>query len=520
MRLALAVLATLMLGAPMGAAANRPAPPVGAGIFRVAEVDSLGYDDFRKLPADDQLERREEARRWLRRARDRAHASAGAPTATQRQRLLTEAVDACATAAGLVPYLPDAWVAYARHLNALGEYTAADACLAHADHTLRYERSESRRLQLQHDLEAIRARVAYNRGDGEASRLAAEAALAIDEGDDDTRLILVRALVLLERFAEARQAVAGFADSGPVYPHALAVLGVLETRDGNFVRADEVFDRAFEYGMRGAVFDNDRGRLYLEMERYDDAVDAFSDAVESVPSFHEARNNLAVAHRRAGRLEEADRVLQSMLEELPDYGPAHFNRAEVLRAQLEREGDPARARSFAAEAFVHYTAALDAGYDPDLVIQRRASLPADAEDLERAEADLLAMTEDPSVDARVLFLLGRVKKQQGRPDIALRLLDMAEQRGYDAPRLFAEKGEVLARQGDLEGARDALRRAIEGDDGSLVVTRVNLSSVLAQLGDLEGAKAALDAAAALAPDHPLVLQQRDTLAKASAEERE
>jgi len=505
-------LTAIAVSAPARAADERPPGPERGGRFRSAEAESLGYDAFRQLPGERQLDRREQARRWLRRARDRAHESAAAAEPASRQQFLRDAVDACATAVGLVPYLPDAWVAYARHLHAMGRYADTDACLDQFELTLRYERRENRRREMQQEALAIAARCAYNRGEPDRSRRAGEQALAIDEGDDATRLILVRALIQLERFDEARAAVDGFADRGPIYPRALAVLGVLEMRDGRYERAEWAFDRAWEYGMRGAVFDNDRGRLYLAMERYDEAVEQFEDAIESVPSFHEARNNLAVAHRRAGRLRESDLILQSVLEDQPDYAPAHFNRAELLRQRLDVAPDEDQRRRLAAEAMLHYTAALEYGYDPEVAMARRVEIADLAGDLERAEQDLLRMTEDPSVDARVLFLLGRIKKEQGRLDIATNLLRMAERRGYDTPRLHAELGEVLARQGDLEGARDELRRAVEADtEGSLVVTRVNLSVVLAQLGDSAAAEAVLTDAERLAPDHPLVIQQREAL---------
>jgi tetratricopeptide (TPR) repeat protein len=504
-------LGAVVVSAP-ARADERPPGPEGGGRFRSAEAESLGYDAFRKMPGEQQLDRRDRARRWLRRARDRAHESAAAADPARRQQYLRDAVDACATAAGLVPYLPDAWLAYARHLQAMGRYADADACLDQFDLTLRYEQREDRRREMQQEAHAIAARVAYNRGDPERSRTEAERALEIDEGDDATRLILVRALIQLERFDEARAAVDGFADRGPIYPRALAVLGVLEMRDQRYGEAERAFDRAWEYGMRGAVFDNDRGLLYMATDRYDRAVEHFEDAIEAVPSFHEARNNLAVAHRRAGRLREADLILQSLLEDQPDYAAAHFNRAELLRQRLDAADAEDERRQLAAEAMLHYTAALEYGYDPEVAMARRVEIADLAGDLERAEQDLLRMTEDPSVDARVLFLLGRIKKEQGRMDIATNLLRMAERRGYDTPRLHAELGEVLARQGDLEGARDELRRAVEADtDGSLVITRVNLSVVLAQLGDRAAAEAVLAEAERLAPDHPLVIQQREAL---------
>lgn len=501
--------------APGVAQSVGPGPLEGGGRF-VAEGDSLGFEAYRALEGKVQLERREEAKRWLRRARDVAADAAAAAEAATRERILVEALDTCATAAGLCPYLPQAWVAYARYLNELGRYEQAESALAHARRTLRYEPSADRQREVTADFHRVDAAVAYNRGQIERSLASALATIEIESGDHDTRLLAARAMVELRRFDEAREQLARFDDRDPSYASSLAVLALLEMRAERYPASAEAFRRAHEYGMRGAVFDNDRGRLHLAMGQYDEAVGYFEAAVSQLPSFFEARSNLAVAHRRAGRPDAARAVLEAILEEREDYAPAHFNLAEIARERLDTETDPQRRLELGALAFRHYTLALDAGHDPALVVERRAQLSFVADDLDSAEADLLRMTEDPSFDGRVLFMLGRVKKEQGRLDIAINLLRMAQSRGYDDPLLHAEIGEVLVRRGDLEGAAEALQEARRKGPG-LVVTRVNLSSVLAQLGRVDEADAVLREAEALAPDHPLVIEQRTKLTTAHPE---
>lgn len=486
---------------------------VGGGRF-LESADSLSFEAYRSLPAKSQLARRDDAKRWLRRSRDAAAEASSAAEAPTRERMLVSALDACATAVGLCPYLPQAWVAYARYLNELGRYDQADAALVQAERTLRYEPSEDRQREVRADYHRIDAAVAYNRGATERSLASALVTIEIEPRDHQTRLLAARALVELERYDEARAQLAGFDDRDPSYAASLAVLALLEMRAERYAASAEAFRRAHEYGMRGAVFDNDRGRLYLAMGEFDTAVGYFESAIAQVPSMYEARSNLAVAHRRAGRLDVARAVLEAILFERDDYVPAHFNLAEVAREQLDAATDPQRRLELGALAFRHYTLALDGGHDPALVVERRAQLAFVSDDLEGAEADLLRMTEDPSFDGRVLFMLGRVKKEQGRLDIAINLLQMAQRRGYDDPLLDAEIGEVLVRRGDLEGAAVALEAARrKGPD--LVVTRVNLSSVLAQLGRADEADAVLREAEALDPDHPLVVQQRAKLGAAA-----
>jgi tetratricopeptide (TPR) repeat protein len=217
-----------------------------------------------------------------------------------------------------------------------------------------------------------------------------------------------------------------------------------------------------------------------------------------------------VSLRRSGQLDEARLTLEETVALRPDYAPAHFNLAEVYRQQLDRTNNATERAELVALAFEEYTNALAWGYDPVVVIERRAGLALFSEDLEQAEADLLTMTQDPSIDGRVLHLLGRVKKEQGRLDIALTLMKMAETKGYGAAELYADLGEVQLRTGDLEGALRSLERAVELRD-DLVVTRVNLSIVHSQLGDLDAAEEVLREAEALDPESELVRTQREAL---------
>lgn len=475
------------------------ATPAGAqdDTFRggrfVARDDSLGFDEYRVLEPDDQLERRTKARRWVRRGNE----------------LDNPSLDPYATAVGYCPYLPEAWVRYAHNLNQLGRYRGATICLDHAARTMRFEPSDDRRADLEADAEGLRAAVAYNTGRFAEARDHIRVALTHREKEGAWRLLHARILVELGEFGEAAAILREFHDRDPDFAHALATLGNLEIQRGELVAADDAFDRAYKYGMRGAVFENDRGRLRLEQARPEDAVDHFESAIEQLPSFAEARNNLAVAYRRMGRPDRAVDVLEECVRRFPDYAAAHFNLAETYREQLP-DASPAERTRLGTAALDAYDAALTHGYDPRAVVERRASLALIVEDLDLAEEDFLAITDDPDVDGRVIYLLGRVKKEQGEYEIAGNLFSMALQRGYDAADVHSDLGEVHLRTGDLENARIHLARAVEHNP-ELVVTRVNLSVVLSRLGELEEAERVLDEAAARDPDNELVRIQREAL---------
>ncbi len=322
---------------------------------------------------------------------------------------------------------------------------------------------------------------------------------------------MARSLNALGRYDEARKILDEIDPDRPAKATALSVLGLIEMSAGDLDAAQKAFDAAARRGMRSAVFHNDRGRLALLREDYDRAEEEFEKAIAMAPSFIEARSNLAVAHRRAGRLDEAQEVLESLIDNRPNYGAAHFNLAEVLREELTDLDAPAR-EAKARMALNHYSRALELGFSPEQVIERRASLAAAVDDLDLAEEDFLKMAEDPEISGDVLHRLGRVKRDQGRPDIAQKLFEMAIERGADGAVLYSDYGGILLADSDFEGARRAFEAALERNP-DLLITRVNLSIAWMELGDDLRAAKVLRPALRVAPDHPVVRAQRIQLEK-------
>ena len=482
--------------------------------------DSLSYAQFRKLPGSVQLSLRKQARHWISRSRDGVLISRGLDprgqsrgsrgvTVSQRQTALVDAYNAAATAVGYCPYMAEAWIQYAEVANYLGQYRTALACLVHAEKTIAYERSEDTREDNEIALKRIRAGASYNVGE---FAVALESALFVidrDGGAWETRLLAARAMVRLARFDEARSLIATFPEDSANHATALSVLGVAEFESGNLEAAERAYDRAAEKGLRDPTFENDRGRLYLEMGRFDRAIRHFRRAVEGTPRFYEAANNIGVAQRRAGDLDAAESTLSALIQEAPEYAAAHVNLAEVYRDRAGQAEGTARAE-WARRSWREYNFALEFGANTDRVLTRRATLSVFVDDLEAAEQDLLTLSADPTVSVRVLTMLARVKKDQGRLDIAEQILLMATSRADVGALAWAELGEVRLRRQDHAGAREALERACDLDP-ELVVSRVNLSIAYEALGDGPAARVALEEAARLAPDHPLVQEQKRAL---------
>lgn len=467
----------------------------------IARSDSLGFDEYRTLPPERQLKLRDDARKWLREV--------------DLTRPDFQSFDACATAIGLCPYLAKAWMLYAQLHHDVGRYALSDYCLQQVRRTLRYEARRDERAEIEVQLHALEARAAYNLGDLERSLLAIEQALLLEPSQPELLLLQARSLGQTDRLAEAREILRRFEHKDPLYARALGILGNVELEAAEYEAAEDAFARAAKYGERGPIFQNDRGRLALARERFDEAASYFREAIELLPSFMEARSNLAVVQRRRGELGLAAQTLREILERQPDYAPAHFNLAELLRQTWsDSEGDERAALE--REILRHYGLALRHGYEPGVAVQRRAEFALQLDDLQVAEEDLLEITRDPDLDPSVLFLLARVKKEQGELRVAGQLLAMAFDAGYDGAEAHGEAGEIHLRSGRIGEAIEAFERALARRPG-LIVTRVNLSIALAMRGDMAAADAALREAEVLAPEHPAVQAQRRALRDAGDE---
>jgi tetratricopeptide (TPR) repeat protein len=320
---------------------------------------------------------------------------------------------------------------------------------------------------------------------------------------------MARCLTDLGRFDEARAELKHFKFGQPKYAQAQAVRGVLEMKSGHLSEADRAFADAWEYGLRSGVLENDRGRLRLLQNRPKDAVSHFEHAVKLQPELMEARNNLAVALRRAGDDARAEKVLARAIALNPNYAPAHFNLAELYRARMSGLTGTELQKT-ARSAIEQYDAALAHHYDKHEVLERRAWVALRLGNLDAAEKDLLALTGSPNPDGRVLFLLARTKTKQNDLEVAERLYRMAMKRGYAGADVHSGLGEVLLREQDYQEARQELEKAI-ALDSSLVATRLNLCQTLMLLGDTTEAERVLREAESLAPNDPAVRAQRKAL---------
>jgi len=200
----------------------------------------------------------------------------------------------------------------------------------------------------------------------------------------------------------------------------------------------------------------------------------------------EARYNLGVLERRAGRLEEAKTELDAALAIQPLARETLLAAAEVEYA-LENAGTAIDRLQTLLE---HHPEDFDARVSL-AVILREEERWSDA--LEQAREVLI---RDPS-QLRALLEIGRVYRAQEQWDVSRLVLDKAlaltdEDEATIRAEILTERGLLELSRGDTQAAFDAFESAIAAD-ADYHPARMNMGSVLLRAGDYAGARAQYEA---------------------------
>lgn len=105
---------------------------------------------------------------------------------------------------------------------------------------------------------------------------------------------------------------------------------------------DAILARADLSAADRAAAANKRGVALVELQRPQEARDAFESALQAVPAFAPALVNIGNLHLEAGETEEAIRLYESALRSDEEYALAHHNLG-VAYKRLGRTGDSVRA---------------------------------------------------------------------------------------------------------------------------------------------------------------------------------
>jgi arylsulfatase A-like enzyme/Tfp pilus assembly protein PilF len=156
-----------------------------------------------------------------------------------------------------------------------------------------------------------------------------------------------------ERISLLRQAIA----RDPANPSLYNSLGNLYAEAGRQAEAMQLYDSALRKGVRAAWLYSRLGSLYLRQRKTSEAITLFETATQLNPSDYESLENLAVAYRQAGRMEDCERALNAILRSGEEYPPAY----NELGMTAYQKGDVA-----AAQGYFEKAARLDPTYQLNL----------------------------------------------------------------------------------------------------------------------------------------------------------
>lgn len=166
-------------------------------------------------------------------------------------------------------------------------------------------------------------------------------AAQLDPTSSDTQTELARVLLevgeLEEARLHARQAIRLNADDS----QAWNVAGRVAMKQSEWARAEGAFRRALELDPMSSMIHNNMGLLYVYTARAPDAIDSLETAVElfgeNVPYF--VYNNLGLAHEMAGNYEEARDAFSEAVAVNPTYARGSVNLKRVMStiAMLEEK---------------------------------------------------------------------------------------------------------------------------------------------------------------------------------------
>lgn len=297
-------------------------------------------------------------------------------------------------------------------------------------------------------------------------------------------------------------------------------------------------DAALAINPNDAAWHAHRGHVLDQLERHEEAVEAYREALSLRGDSPELATALAVDLIRTGRHREAVKQLEQLAGEHPDFEPAYCNRI----AAYTRLGDHGRAEELFYEAqnisedcpncFHHmaeslacrglfdraiycWQRALEIAPDYPMARQRIAEaywmlnqhekareyyLSAMRNDPGNAEliaefGDLLVETDDLFAAAakfrqaldldpeatRAKVMLGLIFSQQNEVDSAVQYMEAALADDQNYPGLRAQLGEVELRRGNLYVALRHLSLAVE-DNGDDTMARMAMGNCLLQLG--------------------------------------
>ncbi len=169
------------------------------------------------------------------------------------------------------------------------------------------------------------------------------------------------AAFLKKDYAGARKAFEKVLGLMPESLVALVNLGLVEFYSGHPDRAEELLKRAVAVRLENPAAWLTLGMIYMDAEKFDEALAALSQAMVQDPRNARIRNFLGVVIGRKGWLDGAQSELRRAVELDPGYAEAHYNLAVFYLEEKPPAIELARR---------HYYRSVELGAEKDPAIEK------------------------------------------------------------------------------------------------------------------------------------------------------
>lgn len=117
----------------------------------------------------------------------------------------------------------------------------------------------------------------------------------------------------------------------PSHADALHFLGVVESHDGNHVRAIKLIEKSIEIFPHNPSSYLNLGNAQRELKQFQVALVSYNKAISLKPDYALAYSNRGVVLQATKRLDEAVSAFDTAIALKPDYAEAYYNRANALK---------------------------------------------------------------------------------------------------------------------------------------------------------------------------------------------
>jgi protein O-GlcNAc transferase len=289
------------------------------------------------------------------------------------------------------------------------------------------------------------------------------------------------------RLAEAENLYREILAQDPACADAWHHLALIALQVGQLAAAEEWIGRAATLAPHNPAIHANRGEVYRQLRRWDDAVASFERARALQPDDASILNNLGICLTDQGRTAEAVPQLQRALALQPDFAEAHNS----LGSALVREGQLDAALAAFDRALELKPGLAEAHNNRGQLLLQRRQLNAAAEAFE------LALALNPRL-GEVHNNLGVTWTEQHRLDDAATAFQRALSLRADFPSALNNLGYLYIEQGRFDDAFAPLQRALALQP-DFAGAHNNLGLAFKELGQIEAAVASFRRALTLDP---------------------